>query len=701
MAQSPEKFGEPAAGSDYLKGWDALGALIAQGHSFSGRERNCAFLNLGTATAISGGKPQGANVPSFACASGALNLDQIDDSRAVIPVDWDGDGDLDLWYANRTAPRLRFLRNDMPGGSHWIALRFEGRSCNRDAIGARAELTLGSLDGTKRTLWRRLRAGDGFLSQTPKSLHFGFRRDEKIERLVVRWPAPGTAEENVPNVRPDQTYRITEGKGAQSITVKASALPATVRAAALPDEPEQARIVLVNRMPVPELGYVDFQGKAQTIGGAALAQPTLLLLWASWCAPCLREMSELAAQAAELKAKRVRVLALSVDAASANANADNIADAKRAMGAMQWPFEAGVTSDVTLRALARIESKSLYQERPLPLPTSYLLDLSGRLAVLYHGPVTPQQIAQDSDFAANPPETAEGMQAAAFPFPGRDAKPLFSLTPAAYAQSLREAGYLDDARNELRRQLDRIGGQTAPDAAALSAVWWRLADLEEEAGHMDEALAAYQKSLSLTPEQPSLQLAFAATLWRVKRFGEAETAFTKALALAKDTPAFQNQTGKVWQALGEHGRARKAFAAAVAAAPNDVEALFNLAVARQFTGDSAGAVADYENLLRQNPGLLDAASNLAWVLATAKDGKIRQPSRALELAAQVNQSANGQSPAGLDNLAAAQAAAADFTGAIATAESAVSLAIASGEMSLAADIKKHLASYRDHRPWIE
>ena len=34
-------------------------------------------------------------------------------------VDIDEDGDLDLWTTNRTAPRLRFLRNDYPRSHHF------------------------------------------------------------------------------------------------------------------------------------------------------------------------------------------------------------------------------------------------------------------------------------------------------------------------------------------------------------------------------------------------------------------------------------------------------------------------------------------------------------------------------------------------------------------------------------------------------
>ena len=106
MSQSPSEFTNLADDAAYLAGWNSLGRMISRGASFSGRERNCAFLNTGG--------------PRFANVSASLGLDAIDDSRAVVPIDWDHDGDLDLWYANRTAPRMRFLRNDLSGTGGFV-----------------------------------------------------------------------------------------------------------------------------------------------------------------------------------------------------------------------------------------------------------------------------------------------------------------------------------------------------------------------------------------------------------------------------------------------------------------------------------------------------------------------------------------------------------------------------------------------------
>ncbi|MGI8603993.1 MAG: ASPIC/UnbV domain-containing protein [Verrucomicrobiales bacterium] len=701
MAQSPERSSDLAAGSEYLKSWDALGALIAQGHSFSGRERNCAFLNLG-ATHNDPLGTSNAQIPTFACAAGALSLDQMDDSRSVIPVDWDGDGDLDLWYGNRTAPRLRFLRNDAPPGAHWLALKLEGASGNRDAVGARVELALAAADGTTRTLWRRLRAGDGFLSQTPKTVHFGFRNDETIQRVVVRWPPRGN-EQVLTRLVPGRSYLVLEDEIPRELPRAGGQKTSTVQLK-LPKESGESRIVLVNRLAVPTLEYFDFSGQKLTVGGSELLQPTLLLLWASWCEPCLREMRDLVASAGELKAKNLRILALSVETATPSASKDDIAAAERAIAAMKWPFEAGVTHEGTLRSLALLESKALYPERPLPLPTSYLLDPSGRMVGLYHGPASPLQILRDAALAEHPPESEDAAQAAAFPFPGRSAKQLFAITPVSFARALREAGYLDDARNELRRHIDKTAGMAGKNpalAAAMADAWWRLADIEEEAGRFDEAVAAYQQAIAFLPSHSSLRLACAATLWRGERLDEAQEAVVQARALAKDVPAFQTQLGKVWQALGEHARARESFAAALAASPDNIEARFNLAVAKQLAGDAAGAAADYEALSGEAPDLLVAASNLAWVLGTTKDEKVRQPARALALAEKLNTTTRGQSPAVLDNLAAALAASGDYARAVQTAQTALRLALATGEDALAEDVRKHLAAYREKRPWIE
>ena len=87
--------------------------MIETGGSWSGRERNCCFLNTGGAR--------------FADVSAVTGLDFLDDGRAVAVVDWDHDGDLDLWLGNRTAPRIRFMRNNIDHENRFLKIQLIGR----------------------------------------------------------------------------------------------------------------------------------------------------------------------------------------------------------------------------------------------------------------------------------------------------------------------------------------------------------------------------------------------------------------------------------------------------------------------------------------------------------------------------------------------------------------------------------------------
>ena len=93
MSQSPAQYESLGDDAEYMRQWDQMALLLAQGHSMSGRERDCCFLNIGK--------------HPFANVSSVTALDFPDDSRGIGLVDWDHDGDQDLWMSCRTAPRVR------------------------------------------------------------------------------------------------------------------------------------------------------------------------------------------------------------------------------------------------------------------------------------------------------------------------------------------------------------------------------------------------------------------------------------------------------------------------------------------------------------------------------------------------------------------------------------------------------------------
>ena len=104
--------------------------MLLQARSFSGRERNVAYLNLATQEPNANAAGERTET-QFANVSGAIGIDYPDDGRGLVKVDWDGDGDLDFWISNSSAPRLRFLRNDIPEKQQSISLRLIGSVCPR------------------------------------------------------------------------------------------------------------------------------------------------------------------------------------------------------------------------------------------------------------------------------------------------------------------------------------------------------------------------------------------------------------------------------------------------------------------------------------------------------------------------------------------------------------------------------------------
>lgn len=105
-------------------------------------------------------------------------------SRAAVPCDFDGDGDIDVLVTANNGPArlLAGTAADRDLG-HWLGLRLRQSSKNPFAIGAEVTVTAQN-DGAK-LIRRSLRAGSGYLGGTPPELHFG----------LGDWPGPSAAVE--------------------------------------------------------------------------------------------------------------------------------------------------------------------------------------------------------------------------------------------------------------------------------------------------------------------------------------------------------------------------------------------------------------------------------------------------------------------------------------------------------------------------
>ncbi len=119
------------------------------------------------------------------------------------------------------------------------------------------------------------------------------------------------------------------------------------------------------------------------------------------------------------------------------------------------------------------------------------------------------------------------------------------------------------------------------------------------------------------------------------------------------------------------------------------------------SGNPTEAIGNFEAALSIEPGNAYYLNNLAWMLATCPEPKIRDGRRALQLAEQASQITKGMNPAILETLAAAQAETGGFSEATATAERALDAARSQTNVPLAKALSQELSRYRAGAPFRE
>jgi tetratricopeptide (TPR) repeat protein len=149
--------------------------------------------------------------------------------RGLAAGDLDNDGRIDLLLVSQDVP-LAYLHNRTSGGHHFT-LRLEGKTSNRDAVGARVTVIAG---GRRQIAWRF--GGGSYQSASDPRLHLGLGDASAVEKLEVAWPS-GRVDRYGP-LAVDAGYLIREGQ--------ATAIPL----AAFPPASS-------NRSQGPAHGYVD------------------------------------------------------------------------------------------------------------------------------------------------------------------------------------------------------------------------------------------------------------------------------------------------------------------------------------------------------------------------------------------------------------------------------------------------------------
>jgi hypothetical protein len=159
-------------------GWKDL--FAATGHAMDNiaslergdsAQPNLLFLNQGDGTFM---EASGSAGEAFRAAK---------PHRGSAVADFNNDGRLDL-AVTVLGQRAQLLLNDTPPAGHWLLVRLQGRTSNRDGIGT--QLKLETVEGTLQ--WNHSTQSAGFASSSDPRVHFGLGQCTRIRRLEIEWP---------------------------------------------------------------------------------------------------------------------------------------------------------------------------------------------------------------------------------------------------------------------------------------------------------------------------------------------------------------------------------------------------------------------------------------------------------------------------------------------------------------------------------
>ena len=133
--------------------------------------------------------------------------------RGSVSLDYDNDGDLDLFVVNQrpvydlssrgVVVKSKLYKNVSKNDNNWLKIKLNGTSSTTRGLGARVKLVIGNL-----SLIREVDGGSSHASQNSSIVHFGLAKNKMIDSLIVTWPGGKT--QYVLNQTPNCLLEIQE-----------------------------------------------------------------------------------------------------------------------------------------------------------------------------------------------------------------------------------------------------------------------------------------------------------------------------------------------------------------------------------------------------------------------------------------------------------------------------------------------------------
>jgi len=233
-----------------------------------------------------------------------------------------------------------------------------------------------------------VRAGDLFLSQSSKWLHFGLGTNKLELTAKVLWP--GGHEEVFTGIRTGR-YHLKQGTGKAKPISERQKIALKKQELIVPASNSSARVILPGRVPFPIVGYRDQSAKRKTITPGARA--TLVMLWSGNCVRCKEGLKNFAKNTEAFRLNNLNIVALSTD--GVEGPAADLSSTYDLIEKTKFPFSWGFIDQAAVQKLHHFQEK-LFDRTPGPsVPLAILLDQNFRALTIYRGETDISTIVSD------------------------------------------------------------------------------------------------------------------------------------------------------------------------------------------------------------------------------------------------------------------------------------------------------------------
>jgi tetratricopeptide (TPR) repeat protein len=261
-----------------------------------------------------------------------------------------------------------------------------------------------------------------------------------------------------------------------------------------------------------------------------------------------------------------------------------------------------------------------------------------------------------------------------------------SRAETSYGIALAAAGRLDEAVLHLSNAIRT--NPTNPEAINY------LGKVFLNEGKIIEAIERFTELIKIEPDSAEAYYNLGMALGMQGKNDDAIKCFARVIELDAKYPDIDKRMGTALLSAGKPNEAIEYLQKSLQINPDEAVAYVSISIAYIKLGNYDLAIENWTRAKESEPNIVEALNNPAWVLVTASDVSGEDANNAINFAERACEMTGNREAGILDTLAAAYAAAGEFSEAVETAEKAVSAAKAAGREEMAGAIQKRIELYK-------